>query len=61
VVFFQWALSTTPAGIVQAVVATAPLLTIPFAARLEGVRPRWPYFAGATLAVAGVAALFLRP
>lgn len=61
VVFFQWALSTTPAGIVQAVVATAPLLTIPFAARLEGTRPRWLYYAGATLAVAGVTGLFLRP
>lgn len=60
VVFFQWALSTTPAGIVQAVVATAPLLTIPFAVRFETGRPRPAYYAGATLAVAGVAGLFLR-
>jgi drug/metabolite transporter (DMT)-like permease len=61
VVFFQWALSSTPAGIVQAVVATAPLLTIPFAGRLEGAWPRLLYYAGAALAVAGIAGLFLLP
>lgn len=59
VVFFQWALSTTPAGIVQAVVATAPLLTIPFAAAFETARPRAGYYGGAAAAVAGVAALWL--
>ncbi|HWA27504.1 MAG TPA: DMT family transporter [Lacunisphaera sp.] len=59
VVFFQWALSTTPAGIVQAIVATAPLLTIPFANRLEGGPPRRLYYAGAALAVTGVAGLML--
>ena len=56
---FQWALRTTPAGIVQPIVAAAPLLTIPFAAWLEGSRPRPLYFLGATLAVAGVAGLFV--
>lgn len=59
VVFFQWALSTTPAGIVQAVVATAPLLTIPFAAALERHRPHAGYYLGTGGAVAGVAGLFL--
>lgn len=59
VVFFQWALRTTPAGIVQAVVATAPLLVIPFAARLEHSRPRLIYYAGAVLAVTGVSGLLL--
>lgn len=59
VVFFQWALSTTPAGIVQAIVATAPLLTIPFAAALEHHRPRALYYLGASGAVAGVAGLLL--
>jgi len=54
---YQWALSTTPAGIVQPIVAAAPLLTIPFAALLEGTRPRTTYYVGAVLAVAGVAAL----
>lgn len=56
---FQWALRTTPAGIVQPIVAAAPLLTIPFAAGLEGTRPRATYFVGAVLAVAGVSGLIL--
>lgn len=55
----QWALSTTPAGIVQPIVAAAPLGTIPFAAWLEKSRPRPAYYLGATLAVLGVAGLFL--
>lgn len=59
VVCFQWALRSTPAGIVQAVVATAPLLVIPFAARLEHSRPRLIYYAGAVLAVTGVSGLLL--
>lgn len=54
---YQWALRTTPAGIVQPIVAAAPLLTIPFAALLEGTRPRALYYVGAVLAVAGVAGL----
>lgn len=56
---FQWALSTTPAGIVQPIVATAPLVTIPLAMWLEHVRPRPLYYAGTALAVAGVAGLFV--
>jgi drug/metabolite transporter (DMT)-like permease len=56
---FQWALRTTPAGIVQPIVAAAPLLTIPFAAWLEGTRPRATYYAGAVLAVAGVSGLLV--
>lgn len=56
---FQWALRTTPAGIVQPIIAAAPLLTIPFAAWLEGSRPRGTYYVGAVLAVAGVAGLFV--
>jgi len=47
---YQWALRTTPAGIVQPIVAAAPLLTIPFAAWLEGTRPRATYYLGAVLA-----------
>jgi drug/metabolite transporter (DMT)-like permease len=57
VVGFQWALRSTPAGVVQAVVATAPLLTIPCAGWLEAHWPRRRYWAGTTLAVAGVAGL----
>ena len=56
---YQWALSTTPAGIVQPIVATSPLATIPLAAWIEGTRPRPLYFVGAVLAVAGVAGLYL--
>jgi drug/metabolite transporter (DMT)-like permease len=56
---YQWALRTTPAGIVQPIVAAAPLLTIPFAAWLEGSRPRASYYAGALLAVAGVSGLMV--
>lgn len=55
----QWALSTTPAGIVQPIVAAAPLGTIPFAAWLEKSRPRPIYYLGATLAVLGVAGLLV--
>ena len=55
---FQWALSTTPAGIVQPIVATAPLATIPFAMWLEELRPRPLYYAGSVLAVIGVIGLF---
>lgn len=56
---YQWALRTTPAGIVQPIVAAAPLLTIPFAAWIEHTRPRAAYFVGSTLAVAGVSGLLL--
>jgi drug/metabolite transporter (DMT)-like permease len=56
---YQWALRTTPAGVVQPIVAVAPLLTIPFAAWLEGTRPRATYYIGAVLAVAGVSGLMV--
>ena len=56
---FQWALRSTPAGIVQPIVAAAPLLTIPFAALSEGAHPRVTYYLGAGLAVAGVSGLLV--
>lgn len=56
---YQWALRTTQAGIVQPIVAAAPLLTIPFAAKIEGGKPRGLYYVGALLASAGVAGLTL--
>jgi drug/metabolite transporter (DMT)-like permease len=56
---YQWALSVTPAGIVQPIVATSPLATIPLAAWLERGWPRPAYYVGAVLAVAGVAGLYL--
>ena len=56
---YQWALSTTPAGIVQPIVATSPLATIPLAAWFERTWPRPLYFVGAVLAVVGVAGLYV--
>lgn len=56
---YQWALRTSPAGIVQPIVAAAPLLTIPFAAWLEGSRPRASYYVGTLLAISGVSGLLL--
>jgi drug/metabolite transporter (DMT)-like permease len=46
----QWALSTTPAGIVQPVIAMAPLFTAPLAFGLGEALPRRRYFAGTILA-----------
>lgn len=54
-----WALQTLQPGVAQAVVATAPLVAIPFARWLEGYRPPRGYYAGAVVAVAGLVALAL--
>ena len=56
---FQWALRTAPAGVVQPIVAAAPLLTIPFAAWLENHRPARLYYVGAALGAIGVTGLVL--
>ncbi len=58
VVCLQWALRSTPAGVVQSVVALAPLFTAPLAWRLGEAVPRARYFAGAAVAVAATVALF---
>jgi drug/metabolite transporter (DMT)-like permease len=54
---YQWALRSTPAGIVLPIVATAPLLTVPIARALERSRPTPRFWLGAVLAVAGAAGL----
>lgn len=54
---YQWALATTPGGIVLPIAATAPLLAIPIAYRLEGDRPTRRAIIGGIVAVAGCAAL----
>lgn len=54
---YQWALATTPSGIVLPIVATAPLLSIPIAFWLEGDRPTRRAIVGGVIAVAGCAAL----
>lgn len=55
--FFQWALKTTPTGIVLPIVALTPLTIIPFSTWFEGERPSVRSLLGGALAVAGVVAL----
>jgi drug/metabolite transporter (DMT)-like permease len=50
---YQWALATTPSGIVLPIAATAPLLSMPIAFWLEGDRPAKRAIAGGVLAVGG--------
>lgn len=59
VAFYQWALKTTPSGVVMSIIATTPLVIIPFSYFLEGDRPSLRSLAGGVLAVAGVVALTL--
>ncbi len=54
---YQWALATSPSGIVLPIAATAPLLAIPIAFWLEGDRPPRRAIFGGVLAVAGCVAL----
>lgn len=54
---YQWALATTPSGIVLPIAATAPLLAIPIAFWLEGDRPTRRAIVGGVIAVAGCIAL----
>lgn len=54
---YQWALSTTPTGIVLALVATAPLLTALLAWLIDGTRPTVRAAIGSFIAVAGAAGL----
>ncbi len=55
----QWALDTTPAGIVFAILAITPIIIIPFARVLEGERPTAQSLTGGAIAVGGVIALTL--
>jgi drug/metabolite transporter (DMT)-like permease len=54
---YQWALATTPSGIVLPVAATAPLLSIPIALWLEGDRPSRRSILGGVIAVGACIAL----
>ena len=54
---YQWALATTPSGIVLPIAATAPLLSIPIAFWLEHDRPPRRAIVGGILAVGGCIAL----
>ena len=50
----QWALKSTATGLVLAIVATAPLIVIPFARIVEGEKIEGRSVAGGLIAVAGV-------
>ncbi len=55
-----WAIRLVPnPGLVQAVAATATLITIPFARLLERARPGPTYYLGCLLALSGTAGLLL--
>jgi drug/metabolite transporter (DMT)-like permease len=54
---YQWALATTPSGIVLPIAATAPLLSIPIAWWLEGDRPTRRAVLGGVIAVGSCIAL----
>jgi drug/metabolite transporter (DMT)-like permease len=56
---FQWALKTTPSGIVLPIVATTPIVAMPLAFWLDGDRPSPSSILGAVIAVSGVIALIL--
>lgn len=56
---YQWALETTPTGIVLAIVATTPLVVIPFAVKFEGERPKARSVIGGAVAVVGAIGLVL--
>jgi len=56
---YQWALATTPSGIVLPIAATAPLLAMPIAYWLEGDRPTRRAVVGGVVAVTGCVALTL--
>jgi drug/metabolite transporter (DMT)-like permease len=56
---YQWALKTTPTGIVLPLVALTPLTIVPLSIRLEGEQPTVRSLVGGILAVSGAVALTL--
>lgn len=54
---FQWALKTTPSGVVLPIVATVPVVIIPFSVWIEGERITARSVVGGVVAVAGAVAL----
>jgi drug/metabolite transporter (DMT)-like permease len=56
---YQWALKTTPTGLVLAIVATAPLVVIPIASVLEGEKIEARSVIGGFIAVTGAILLVL--
>lgn len=56
---FQWALATTPTGIVLPIVALTPLAIVPFSRMFEGERPTRRSLFGGAIAVLGVVGLHI--
>jgi drug/metabolite transporter (DMT)-like permease len=56
---YQWALRSTPSGIVLPIVATAPLVTIILTYFFDGLRPTRRALLGGVIAVGGAVALKL--
>lgn len=56
---YQWALQSTPSGIVLPIVATSPLVTMVLSFFMEGTRPSARAVFGGVLAVGGAVALQL--
>jgi len=54
---YQWALRTTPSGLVLPIVATSPLVTIILSFFIDGTRPSHRAVAGGLLAVVGAVLL----
>lgn len=54
---FQWALKSTPTGLVLPIVALTPLIVIPIAYVVEGERPSARSLVGGAIAVIGAVAL----
>ena len=53
----QWALQTTQAGIVTAIIATTPIVLLPMTRIIEGEKIGWRSLVGALVAVGGVIGL----
>ncbi len=54
---FHWALSSTPTGLVLAIVSTTPLVIMPFSSVMEGEKFTRRSICGGVLAVAGAIVL----
>ena len=54
---YQWALKTTPTGLVLAIVSTTPLVIMPFSTIMEGEKFTRRSICGGVLAVAGAIVL----
>ncbi|MEN6578727.1 MAG: DMT family transporter [Phycisphaerales bacterium] len=60
VAFYQWALAVAPTGIVLSIVATTPLVVIPFTMVLDHEHPTLRSLIGGAIAVLGAVALAYR-